>query len=199
MALLNSDPVFNKKLIAILDKVIEKGFWEDTLFLQATGKKLREFRERLKSQLVLPEEARVSAGLHQRYVRARSGAKGPSQLAFILIYCAEGTNIRQWETVISSLATHSMTRPVYKSEEDVQAVIRSKPNKQNDGYVALSITDHDISPPFNNKTPVDRHGNELIVLKEGVVHANNIEFFVHVSGRYSFQNNKLIRLEDTEP
>lgn len=195
MPLLDNDPTFNKKLITILDNVIEKGHWDDTLFLQATGKKLREFRERLKNELNVSnkEEKPPSSQLH-RY-RKETKADQTSLLVFILIYCAEGTNLRQWEHVISSLATHSMTRPIYKNEADVQAVIRGKPNKQHDAYVALSITENDISPPFSTKIPVDRYGNELVVLKEGVVHQNNIEYFVHASGRYIFQNGKLVRLE----
>jgi intracellular multiplication protein IcmQ len=197
MALHDNDPVFNKKLISILDNVIEKGHWEDTLFLQATGKKLREFRERLKSELNLSsEESRPSSSPHHRYIKEKK-TNQTSLLVFILIYCAEGTNLRQWETVINSLATHSMTRPIYKNESDVQTVIRGKANKQNDAYVALSITENDISPPFSAKIPVDRYGNELVVLKEGVVHQNNIEYFMHTSGRYIFQNGKLVRLEST--
>lgn len=198
MPLLNSDPVFNKKLIAVLDNVIEKGHWEDTLFLQATGKKLREFRERLRNELDISEEETLkSQNPAHRYIQKKHmGQEG--LLVFILIYCAEGTNIKQWEQVISTLATHSMTRPIYKNEEDVQSIIRTKENKHNDAYVALSIKESDISPPFTNKTPIDRYGNDLIVLKEGSVHHNNIEFFVHSSGRYIFQNGKLVKLEDFE-
>lgn len=195
MPLLNSDPVFNKKLIAVLDNVIEKGHWEDTLFLQATGKKLREFRERLRNELDVSEVTLESQSPTHRYLQKKAiGQEG--LLVFILIYCTEGTNIRQWEQVISTLATHSMTRPIYKNEEDVQSIIRAKKTKHNDAYVALSIKETDISPPFSNKTPIDRFGKELIVLKEGSVHHSNIEFFVHSSGRYIFQNGKLVKLED---
>ncbi len=198
MALSNNDFVFSKKLIELLDKIIEKGYWEDTLFLQAAGKKLREFRERLKNNLAVSAESAEEKGtLIHRYAQKKISTK--TQLVFILVYSADGSNLRQWESVISSLAAHSMTRPIYKNEEDVQAVIRSKSNKENDAYIAFTITENDISPFFNNKVPVDRHGNELIVLKEGVIHPDNIEYFIHVSGRYIFQNGKLTHVETLNP
>lgn len=197
MPLPNNDPIFNKKLIAILDKIIEKGFWEDTLFLQAAGKKLRELRERLKNDLDVSTESPETSTLFHRYTQ-RKIVTDKAQLVFILIYSAEGGNLKQWENIISSLTAHSMTRPIYTNEADVQAVIRSKPNKENDAYLAFSITDNDISPPFNNKVPVDRYGNELVVLKEGVIHSENVEYFVHVSGRYFFQSGKLVRIENVD-
>jgi intracellular multiplication protein IcmQ len=196
MSLLKNDPVFNKRLVEILDEIIEKGHWENTLFLQATGKKLREFRERLKNELEFPTHLQSSdeATFIHRYKSTRK-ATDESHLVFILIYCSEGSNVKQWENVISSLAAHSMTRPIYKNESDVQSVLRSKPNKQNDGYLALSISKNDISPHFTKKVPVDRYGNELVVLREGSIRQENIEYFIHLSGRYIYQNGKLIQVE----
>jgi intracellular multiplication protein IcmQ len=191
-----NDSVFNKKLIAILDKIIEKGYWEDTLFLQAAGKKLRELRERLKGDLDISEGPfEEEPTLIHRYTSKKTATSHKTQLVFILLYSAEGNNLKQWENIINSLTAHSMTRPIYKNETDVQAVIRNKSNRQNDAYIAFAITENDISPPFNNKTPVDRYGNELIVLKEGVIHPNDVEYFIHSSGRYLFQTGKLIRVE----
>lgn len=196
MPLPNNDPVLNKKLIEILDKIIEKGHWEGTLFLQAAGKKLRELREHLKANLDVSTEPTESPSLLHRYRQTKT-TLNKANLVFILIYSAEGGNLKQWETIINSLATHSMTRPIYRNESDVQAVIRSKPNKQNDAYIAFSITADDINPPFNNKPSVDRYGNELVVLKEGVIHSDKVEYFIHTSGKYFFQNGKLIRIENT--
>lgn len=199
MSLIHNDPTLNKKLVEILDDIIEKGNWENTLFLQATGKKLRDFRERLKNELEFPRETEnIEPTLIHRYSQKSKSAKSieKNQLAFILIYCSEGNALKQWENVINSLATHSMTRPIYKNEADVQSVIKHKSNKQNDGYIALAISEKDISEPFNNKSPVDRHGNELIVLKEGAVRPENIEYFIHLDKYYIIQNKKLIRVEN---
>lgn len=196
MSLLRNDPNFNKRLIEILDEIIEKGHWEDTLFLQVTGKKLREFRERLKNELELPSAVQSLESTHP-HAHLSKQQTAQNHRVFILLYCSEGNNLKQWENVINSLESHSMTRPIYKNETDIQTVIRNKSNKQNDAYIALNISENDISPHFTTKISVDRYGNELIVLREGAIKLENIAHFMHISGYYIFQDGKLIHIDNS--
>lgn len=187
MALSKDELETSIKVLKALDEAIATGPWEYNLFFKGIGKKLMDARERFVRELGLEDLAK----------KEMQGAGDETDKEYVEVYVslyqAEGANVAKWQTVVNSLAGYNLTRPVYKSEADIQEAIRSKEFKQNDAYVAVKIRKDDIMPPFTEKPPVDRYGHELLVLREGAVHQENISRFVHLSGEYDFRNNALIK------
>lgn len=186
MALSKDELEASLKILQALDETIAKGPWEHNLFFKGVGKKLLEARERFVRELGLEDHTENKTEI------VDESAKTFTEV-YVSLYQAEGTNISKWQTVVNTLAGYNLTRPVYKKEEDIQKAIRSKEFKQNDAYVVVKVLTSDIMPPLTEKPPLDRHGHELLVLKEGAVHQENISRFVHSSGDYIFSNKVLIK------
>lgn len=188
---MDQDTEHNLELIRALDKAIANGHWEGGLFFQAAGKKLRDLSERLKKELNLDDQNMPSATEMIDYVKQKSGLVE----TFIGVYCAEGSDIRRWESVLGSLPKQVVGRPIYKREKDIKDIIATKENQVNDAYIIAYVTEMDIlKPSFRDKAIVDRFGHELIRLKDNTLKVENITKLIHLSGEYTFRNGKLTRL-----
>ena len=166
MALSKDELETSIKILKTLDEAIANGPWDYNLFFKGIGKKLMDARERFVRELgleVIP--VKKVPKLRTRVPNCSPESMFPDQ--------AEGANISKWQTVINTLAGYNLTRPVYKSEIDIQEAIRFKEFKQNDAYVAVKIRKDDILK-LTEKPPVDRYGHELLVLREGAVQQENI-------------------------
>ncbi len=101
--------------------------------------------------------------------------------------------VSKWEILLNSIETQAINRPAYINEEFARAELRSASQKFNEAYVSIFVKETDILTSANL---VDRHGNQLVTLKDGAIKKENIFHFVHKSGQYEFENNKLIWQED---
>lgn len=187
MALTEEEIKASLEILKILDEAIETGPWDHSLFFKGIGKKLRDARERFVHELNLDEL------LAEKPVAAIAQERTDLIEVYISLYQSEGGNIAKWQSVVSTIAGYSMTRPVYRNEADIQEAIRAKEVRHNDAYVVVRIHKEDILPPFTEKPPVDRHGHELLHLREGSVRLENIVRVVHSSGQYDFRNGMLIK------
>ncbi len=185
-----------KKLIDSLDEAIKKGPWEKGLLFQTIGKKLMAFKEELlqELQLELPEHySKTTKSVASKYENL------PDYLTvYVSIYMTDGMNISKWEKFLTTLSSNFSSRPIYKSEEDIRQVLRTKDNKTNDAYIVAHIKIQDILAPNTPLPPTDKYGHELLVLRQGAIHPHNISQFSHVTGRYIFQDGRLIRQGDQE-
>lgn len=182
-----------KKMLEVLEEALEKAPWEKSILLRATGQKLRELRSRLRTALG---------------DKATPETDGPNTLAdriaervgqvevYVYLYNADGQSIPKWEKLISTLKSQSISRPIYANEKDVQEFIRSKPNKLNEGYVSIYVNKDDIVEPVNTAPPKDKLGNPLIMTKDNAVKPENVTRFVHFTGQYILQDQKLVRQGD---
>jgi len=185
---LDDEAKANIEILKALDDVIQKGPWEHNLFFRGIGKKLRDIRDRFENELSLGEL------IDQLENKSPAAATTEQFLTvYISLYQADGSNIQKWASVISSLEGHSISRPVYRNEEDAQTAIRSKEFKLNDGYIAVRIRQEHILQIPGGKISQDKLGHELLVLREDAVHIKNILYFVHQTGRYTLHNGTLIK------
>lgn len=181
----------NLEILKALDEAISKGPWEHNLFFQGIGKKLRELRDRFQQELGLENlQAEASASNLQEVL---SHQQTSFLEVYISLYQAEGVNIRKWSTVVTALVGHSVSRPVFKKEEDIQAAIRAKTYKQNDAYVVVKVREEDILKSPTGQPILDREQRELLMLREGSVKLANIVRFVHLSGEYIYREGSLIK------
>lgn len=183
------------EVLKALDEAIKEGPWDSGLFFKATEKKLKEMRRRFVQQFNLKNIAEAGETQAISGAETEQKAKLPAGYVevYISIYLSDGANINKWQTLLSNISAHTVTRPVYRNEPDVRSLIRSKHNKLNEAYVIAHIKEADILPPPDDKPLRDRNERELLVLREGAVQVGNIIEFVHISGIYRFTKGQLVR------
>lgn len=182
----------NLEVLKALNEAIEKGPWENSLFFKGIGKKLRDVRDRFQNEMGLAEF--MDEGGESKK-KDQNLAIENSKLAtvYISLYQAEGSNLQKWGAVVNSLIAHTLSRPVYRNEADIQAMIRAKDYKMNDAYIAVKVKEEDIIKSTDEKPVVDRLGHELLLLREGALRLQNIIAFTHLSVKYHFSGGTLTR------
>ena len=184
---MNDDLQAKRELIRILDEVLAEGVWTGSLFLEASGEKIRDLRERLIKNFNLEQDLLSDPSTS---VAAPADDTFP---VYIALYQSAGQNIKKWETLLNAIDNFSSGRPIYKNEEDVQSFIRTKQNQQNDGYAVVYISEKDIVTLPANKQLFDRSGKELLTIKEGAIHPEKVVRFVHISGQYVLEKGTLVK------
>ena len=183
-----SAPEIGEKLTSIIDNLLDTGDWGSSLFLKASASRLRELRD----------EAEIMSHKHDHHAAM---IKENAELTIIpsghiqvniFMYQVDGTNLQSWLRAIKSLAESKIVRPAYKSEEYVQAFIRSKTSApESHGYITVYVKEDDFYTI--NPVPVDFLGHELLTLKEKAVKMENIIKFVHANKKcYLVQSGELV-------
>jgi intracellular multiplication protein IcmQ len=182
-------------ILKALDDALKEGPWDDSNFLRVIGKNLREIRDGFANQLNSKEQekAKLASNLANR-VALRSGQKE----IFIALYSFDGSNLQSWERIIINLPKQTVSRPIYENEEDIRAIIKTKENKNNEGFVSIYVNQSDILPMTPDKTPVDKLGKPLLTLKDKVLSLDNINYFAHVTGTYQLAQGRLIKNTPSE-
>ncbi len=183
------------EILKILDETLDDENWEKTLFLRGISKRLHDVRDRFSKNLGLEE---LLKEIEQTENGSTVATQQQNPEVYIALYQAQGNDFRKWGVLLESLAKHSISRPVYKSEEDVKAAIRAKEFKVNDAYVVVRVQADHILSPIGGKPLLDRFGRELLTIKENAIQIANIVRFVHVTGQYRYVGKMLIRQPGTE-
>lgn len=178
-----------RNLIQILDEVLCEGVWTGSLFLETSGKKVQDLRDRLIKDFNLEND---------EVINANDAADNPSipigsAEIYISLYQTSGQNLKKWESLLSSINNYSSGRPIYRTEEDMKSFLRPKENQQNDGYAVVYVNASDILKPPANKPLLDKSGRELLIVKEGTIRSQNIVRFVHMTGQYRFEKGVLVK------
>ncbi len=183
-------PEQTASILKALKEAIDQGPWSDSNFLKLIGKNLCDIRDRFVSELQGPGlDASKEAAHHANKMALRSGQRE----VFIALYAFDGNNIQSWERMVFNLPNQVTSRPIYANEQDVQALIKTKTNKNNEAYVTMFIQEGDILMVSPDKTLVDRLGKPLLMLKNKTLRLDNVGRFVHVSGTYHFAHGRLVK------
>jgi intracellular multiplication protein IcmQ len=178
-------------ILEALNDAISNGPWDDSNFLRAIGKNLREIRDNFSNQLTTVrgiEKAKIESHLPNRVTLGVG-----QQEVFIALYSSEGHRLQSWERILANLPRHTVSRPIYSEEEAVKCFIKSKPNKINEAYVAVYINQSGILTVDSDKVPLDKFGKPLMSLKNGSLSLENITRFVHMSGVYHYIKGRLVQ------
>ena len=193
MTIKRNDPVINRKLISILDNLIQTGHWDKSLFLQATGKEIRDLKDKLCQELDLTLSDDHLADVQQATLKNELPMLSPDKMeVYVALYQAEGTKISNWESALELLLSRSASRPIYDSEAKAKDMMVKRGKNENNAYVAIAIKKSDVIP-MPEKHVTDKYGHELVTVKENALKLENIRRFVHVSGNYAFYKNQLIK------
>ncbi len=179
----------NEVILKALNDAIENGPWDKSNFLRIIGKNLVEIRDDFVKQLGASSQQLTAESHLANRIALRSG----QQEVYISLYSYDGTNMQSWERIVTNLPKQMISRPIYASEDDVKAIIKTKENKQNEAYVAIYINQSDILSLSPDKSSVDKLGKILLSLKDKSLNLDNISRFMHISGAYRYSNGRLIK------
>lgn len=190
---MDNKPLSDEQITATL-KAFEKALsgeeWESSAFLRVIKKKLEAIEGDFKT-LVDARLAEVEEKESHHHTKRKPAQK--QQVAFVLLYSSQGTNIRSWEQILANLPRQIVSRPIYPDEGSVKAAIQAKKNKANHAYTSIFIHEEDVLKLPEDKTPIDKTGVPLITLKDNVLRANQIVRFVHTTGVYTYSKARLIK------
>lgn len=172
-----------EKLVQILDGLIEHGRWDSSLFLRNLLKRLQQVRATIAEKLPPPM-------LQDSSLEGVVSKEGYERV-YIELYQSSCEDLTSWRRTIENLCEHFVSRPVYRLEEHVQELIRSK-RSRTDAYVVVWVKRDDIMPSADGHPVVDRFGHEVVRLKEGSVKIENIIEFVHDKLVYIYKDEQLV-------
>lgn len=182
-------------ILKALNDAIEQGPWDESNFLRAIGKNLKEIRDNFSNQVNAAEinHSKMITQLAQK-TALRSGLKE----IFIALYSSEGTKLQSWERILINLPKQMISRPIYADEADVKAILRTKVNKNNEAYVSMYVNHNDILQLPPDKTPVDKLGKPLLTVKDKSLILDNVHQFVCTTGTYQLVHGRLVKISSTE-
>lgn len=205
MAKNNDERKTARNLLHALDKTIETGPWDKSVFLGAIGKKLKDVRYDFKNRLTFldPEFDESESEESDNQAISNKTLEMPTltdsqTTAYVSLYNANGSNIQKWEKILETLEKQIVSRPVYGSEAEIRNVMRAKINRTNEAYALFFLNKSDIITPKDNKPVLDRLGNTLLILKDMALKLDNVLRFYHESGVYLFKNNTLTKISDID-
>lgn len=173
-----------------LNTALEEGPWEESNFLKAIGKNLREIRDDFVKEI---ESATKTPAL-TTYLANRIALRRGQKKIYIALYSSDGSNLRSWEQILANLPRQMISRPIYSDEDDVIAIIKTKEFRVNEAYVSIYIGENEILEISADKLPLDKLGKPLLSLKNKALNVDNIIFFVHELTTYEFVQGRLVKV-----
>lgn len=175
-----------EKLLGILDEAIAK---DEALREQFhIGTKFRFVREKLQAM-----RDTLSAALASIQEASESDEPEPVQddevVVFVYIFNAQGVLVPTWRKMVhpSVMYEYSVNRPVYRDQSAIDAIIRSKSERQQHAYLAIAVKKENIIS--------DAQGHALVRVKEGGLSHHRILFFRHNEHDYRVSSTgELIKL-----
>lgn len=178
-----------KRLLKVLDNLINGGEWGSSLFLSTIRKRIQNLRD--ETYKILQEETSSEIQLDLQKDKFKQPVKEGYFRLYILLYQTEGGKLLNWQYALRTLLEYSVSRPTYNDVNYVKELIRTKPNVERYGYAVVDVAKGDL---YTQEQPVkDSLGHEMVVLKEGAIKRENIIGFVHANKKqYGFIDGELI-------
>jgi len=107
-------------------------------------------------------------------------------LVYVYLFNAQGATLKNWENLLlpRALVDHSVNRPIYAKQENVEQVLRSKANKTQHSYLVVKIKKQDVLQSAQNEDLRDQNGFPLLRVKHGALETEKIKEFVHNDQTY---------------
>jgi len=183
---------FYEEVVQHIDRCLHDANWEVSLFFKGLAGQFRDLQTKLQQGLDQVKNhgtEKLSLDLTPPNMRK----------VFVLLYLTDGNNLKKWVSLLSNLSTISIGRPVYQNEQQIQSLIRSKPDARFDAYVAVYVNEKEVIEPLGKIIPKDKLGNELLTLREGAIKPQYIIEFVRLISRpeqrYHFIDGELLLIK----
>lgn len=190
----NAIQASKEKLLSIVKEAIAK---DEALREQFNiGNKFRFVREKLQA---LHEEVSAALATIQEEIEANqpSALQSDEVIVYVYIFNAQGVLVPTWRKMLhpSVMYEYSVNRPIYQDQSAIDAVIRSKAEKQQHAYFAIAVKKDSIIS-FADEPPKDAQGHVLVRVKEGGLVHQRILFFKHNDRDYRVTaSGELIKLD----
>jgi intracellular multiplication protein IcmQ len=182
-----------QQLMSALRQLLAAGDWLSSILLQTFSKEWEKHCQEIQEWL---NDNNKAAELSKTSLQSL-GTAGKI-LVYVSLYQTEGNNLQKWTNTLKMLGHYSQTRPIYRQEEHMQVIIRTKAEQQREAYAIVEINENDILPSSVGRTVVDRLDHELLTLKRDAIKSENIIQFVHNGNHYDFVENQLLPKEVEE-
>lgn len=157
------------------------------------GEKFRFIRDRLNALLSRLEENLVS--IPKESAQTKQTLSEEETIVYVYVYNTQGVSLPTWQKMLNQDVFYelSVNRPIYESQGDINAFIRSKVNKNQHGYLSIAVKKEDILKPESSK---DSLNHTLLKVKEGSLHFNKLRSFTHNENHYSVdESGKLKKID----
>lgn len=181
-----------KEFLEALDRAIASGSWDETNFVLIIGKKLKEMRDNLAEDIKVVEN---DSEFTPDQLAKNLAMKESLQEVFISLYTLDGVKLSSWEQIIVNLRRQMISRPIYATEDEVVAIIKTKEKKINEAYVSIFVKEEDILRLKPDKIQVDKLGQPMLVLKDNSISLDCINYFAHLTGKYRYSRGRLFKME----
>jgi intracellular multiplication protein IcmQ len=74
---------------------------------------------------------------------------------------------------------YSVNRPIYSEKSHIDALIRTKNNKLQHGYLTVAVKKTNVLPTASESPPADTLGHVLIRVREGTLSFDRLVSFTH--------------------
>jgi hypothetical protein len=111
-------------------------------------------------------------------------------IVYLYLFNAQGNAVEAWQNMLTprALFDYSVNRPIYLNKEDIERVIRARPNKAQHAYIEVVIDKEDIM----EDKPHDQYQHPLLRVRQGAIKDGNILFFCYRDKSYSVRLGKII-------
>lgn len=177
---------------ALLTLIKEALHLDDTLRGEhQIGQKFRFIRDRLNA-LKHNVEENVST-LATESERKKDTIEANEQLVYIYLFNAQGAVLSSWQKLVNPAVfyEYSINRPIYRTQADIDAYIRTKSNRLQHGYITIAVKKSDV---VNEELAEDR---AQIKIKEGSFKIDRFISFTHNGQEYLLNaSGQLIKKTD---
>lgn len=177
-----------EELLALIRKAIEQD--EQLRGTYQVKDKFRFIRDRLKSLLTRVEESVASLTQQEKEKKVEPLAEDET-LIFVYLFNAQGILLQSWLKMLqpSVFYEYSINRPIYVDRKAVEAVIKTKGNKQQHGFLIFAQKKGNIL----GEALKDALGQETIKIKDGSLRAERLMGFVHNEIEYRIEDGSLVK------
>lgn len=146
--------------------------------------------QRAKSMLDLPKEEAI-----QEY--APPFLSENERYVFVHLFNVNGRILSRWEASLSPrlLFEYSVNRPIYSERKQVEAYIRSRPDKHCHAFIMMKVQLSDVLENNFFDQRKDVLGCSLLKLKEGSLKEQGLMYFFYEDKAYLFKDGHLFFVE----
>lgn len=108
-------------------------------------------------------------------------------LVYVSLFNVQGNNLNSWQKLLEpkALYDHSVNRPIYYRQEEIEEMLHNKTNKDQNAYFVIVVNKNDIMSDETTTTLHDPNGFPLLRLKQGALKNDKIRLFVHKNLSYT--------------
>lgn len=150
------------------------------------GDKFRFVRDRLKELLAQLELDQVTSSITIK--DANLGLQENESVVYVYLFNAKGVVLRNWINMLNPKVfyEYSVNRPIYADKNEIEAMLRTKTNKQLHAYLAVAVKKVDILQSASDASQKDSLGNPLIRVREGSLKLDRLISFSHNGNEYTW-------------